>query len=359
MSLLANGVKATEVVETALSIGLLEALESGPVSLESLSSRFELLPGRLYKLLDCLESLGFVHRYEAAEAILTTQYRAVPGVRDAALASVGPAGIEHDRDKYPWRQLHGRLAEVLRGQHSMPVEDFVWPPADDAQVAAFEESMAAGLGPIIETFRVHSDRLWESSRPARLLDVGGGDGTLATHLVDHVPQLTVDVYNLPAAGPLVEATRKRSDHPERLGFVAGDFLTEPLPAGYDSMSFVRVLHDWPAGLARHLLSAAHLALPAGGQVLICEEFRTSDRLAIQFFWSYFLIGVDSCVSRLREIDYYTRLLQEMGFVRVDVLPGPFELIIATKPAGKSASGPASSAQDDLGSEGPTPLRQYL
>jgi hypothetical protein len=61
-----------------------------------------------------------------------------------------------------------------------------------------------------------------------------------------------------------------------------------------------------------------------------EEFRTLDRLAMQFFWSYFLIGVDSCVSRLREINFYTDLLRDVGFHDIEILPGPFELIRARK-----------------------------
>jgi demethylspheroidene O-methyltransferase len=162
--------------------------------------------------------------------------------------------------------------------------------------------------------------------------VGGGDGTLAARLLDDAPDLTVDVYNLPTVRPLVEQTRIHTGHAERLGFVGGDFLTEPLPRGYDALSFVRVLHDWPTPIARRLVDSAYRALPPHGLLLISEEFRTPDRLAMQFFWSYFLIGVDSCVSRLREIGFYTDLLQDVGFREIEVLPGPFDLITARKRA---------------------------
>ncbi|MCW3814357.1 methyltransferase [Micromonospora sp. DR5-3] len=329
MSLLANGVKAMDVLETALDLGLLDALERGPVRLGQLSVRFDLRPDRLYKLLDCLESLGFVHRDERTDDINDAEYRAVPGLQDAAVAVVGPDAIERDRDKYPWRHLHGRLADTLRGRLSITEDDFAWPPKTAAQIAGFEQSMAAGLGPIIEAFRTHAPRLWPDRH--RLLDVGGGDGTLATHLLTDTPGLTIDVYNLPAVQPLVDETRARSGHGPRLGFVGGDFLTEPLPTGYDAMAFVRVLHDWPAGTAHRLIEQAYHALPARGRLLICEEFRTSERLAMQFFWSYFLIGVDSCASRLREITFYTSALRRAGFHEIEVLPGPFELISARKP----------------------------
>ncbi|MFJ8688609.1 methyltransferase [Micromonospora wenchangensis] len=329
MSLLVNGPKAVDVLETALALGLLDALEAGPVRLDALADRFGVRPLRLYKFLDCLESLGCVSRHEPDDDISGASYRAVPGLRDAVLAVVGPDAIERDRDRYPWRLLHGRLAESLRGEVGMSDDDFAWPPKTDAQTADFERSMAAGLGPVIETLRRHADRLWTDRR--RLLDVGGGDGTLAAHILDTAPALRADVFNLPAVAPLVAATRVDRGHPDRLGFVGGDFLAGPLPTGYDAMAFVRVLHDWPNDVARRLVEQAYAALEPGGLLVIAEEFRTPDRLAVQFFWSYFLIGVDSCVSRLREVEFYTGLLAEVGFTRVAVLPGGWELVTAYKP----------------------------
>lgn len=331
MSLLFNGDKAIDVVRTSLEIGLLDAIDPGPVSLGELSARFDLVPMRLYKLLDCLECVGFVQRRQSTDTLLDTEYRAVSGAKQAAVDVVGPASLECDRDTYPWRTLHGRLTDVLRGSLSVPDEAFGWPLRDEAQIASFEKSMAAGLGPIVETFRSHADQWLTHSGDLRLLDVGGGDGTLAAHLLRDRPGLLVDVYNLPGVELLVDRTRTDWSCGQRLGFVAGDFLTEPLPSGYDVMSFVRVLHDWSAETARALLEKAYAALESGGRVVVCEEFRTAERLARQFFWSYFLIGVDSCSSLLREEAHYVLVLTETGFRDVEVLPGPFELIVATKP----------------------------
>ncbi|OZV75722.1 ArsR family transcriptional regulator [Micromonospora echinospora] len=329
MSLLFNASKAMDVLETALTMGLLDALEPGPVGLGDLATRFDVRPLRLYKFLDCLESVGVVEREEKSDDITEASYRAVPGLRDAVRAVVGPGSLERDRDQYPWRRLHGRLAESLRGEVSMTDDDFAWPPKTDEQTASFEQSMSVGLGPVLEVFGRHADRLWSGRR--RFLDVGGGDGTLAARVLRDAPELRVDVYNLPAVGPLVEQTRTGCVAPDRLGFVGGDFFAEPLPTGYDTISFVRVLHDWPNDVARMLVEKAYAALPPGGMLLICEEFRTPDRLAMQFFWSYFLIGVDSCVSRLREVEFYTSLLTETGFEKIEVLPGGWELVVAHKP----------------------------
>jgi len=329
MSLLFNGSKAIDVLATAHRLGLLDALEPGPARLDDLATRFGLLAPRLYKFLDCLESLGFVTRHDKGDEIEATEYRAVPGLAAAAAAVVGPGAQERDRDAYPWRVLHGRLAETLRGELSLTEDEFAWPPRTAEQTAAFERSMSVGLGPVIETFHRHAGRLWAGRH--RFLDVGGGAGTLAARVIEDAPHLRADVYNLPAVAPLVAETRAGCADRDRMGFVAGDFLAEPLPTGYDALAFVRVLHDWPAAVARNLLAKAYAALPPGGLVLVCEEFRTPDRLAMQFFWSYFLIGADSAVSRLRELTFYTEALAATGFTGVEVLPGPWELVVAHKP----------------------------
>jgi hypothetical protein len=52
--------------------------------------------------------------------------------------------------------------------------------------------------------------------------VGGGDGSLAAHLLEQNPGLTVDVYNIPATEPLVVRTREKHGLGSRLGFVGGD-----------------------------------------------------------------------------------------------------------------------------------------
>ncbi|WP_424534034.1 methyltransferase [Sphaerisporangium viridialbum] len=328
MSLLANGAKAMDVVEAALELGVLDALEPAEVTVAEMSTRLGLVPGRLYKMLDCLESLGLVRSRSAGDDPFLARYTAVSGLKEAALAVAGPGALERDRDRYPWRVLHGSLPDVLRGTLSIPASDFGWPP-DETQLAGFERSMAAGLGPFAETFRSHAPRLFGASA-FRHLDVGGGDGTLASALLPYSPALRVDVFNLPSAEPLVDRVRRDSGQEDRLGFVGGDFLNGPLPRGYDGMSFVRVLHDWPVPTARALLRKAHEALEPGGRVMICEEFRTPERLAGQFFWSYFLMGVDACHSRLYDIEHYTRLLAGTGFVEITVLPGPVEVILASR-----------------------------
>jgi hypothetical protein len=332
LSLLFHAEKALDLVQTALDLGVLARIDAGPVSLEALCAATGARPLRMYKFLDGLESLGLVERLQPGDSLASASYRAREPLVPAAQAVLGEGSIERDRDAYPWREVHGRLADVLRGDRSAR---FAWPPETPDDVAAFERSMAAGCPPIVEAFAAHATALFGASRPLRWLDVGGGDGTLAAGVLPALPHVRCDVFNLPSTGPLVARTACAAGLEGRLGFVGGDFLEEPLPRGYDVVSFARVLHDWPAATARRLVEKARDALAPGGAVVVCEEFRTAERLAVQFFWTYFLVGVDACVSRLREVDWYLAALKSAGFVEPRVLPGAFDVVVARRGDGSA------------------------
>lgn len=325
LSLLHHADKALDVVRTARDLGLLARLDAGPVSLRELAEATHARPLRLYKFLDALESLGFVDRRQPSDDLLATSYVSREPLAAAVDAVLGEQSIERDRDRYPWREIHGRLAEVLAGGIDTR---FSWPPATPDEIQDFERAMAAGCPPIVEAFRRAKAQLFGGA--TRWLDVGGGDGTVMAAVLRELPALAGDVFNLAPVEGLVVERAKAAEVAERMGFVAGDFLGGGLPGGYDVLSFVRVLHDWPPDVARALLVKARDALAPGGRLIICEEFRDHDRLAVQFFWTYFLIGADACVSRLREVDWYTDALAALGFRDVVVLPGAFDLVVATR-----------------------------
>jgi demethylspheroidene O-methyltransferase len=325
LSVLCHAEKALDLVSTARDLGILARLDEGPVSLQTLVDATGARPRRLYKFLDALESLGLVTRQQSCDDPLTAQYLSRERLVDAAEAVLGERSIERDRDKYPWREIYGRLGEVLAGRVDARFE---WPPKSADDIRAFETSMAAGCAPIVETLRNRRSLVFGNAH--RWLDVGGGDGTLVAELLCDDRTLHADVFNLPPVAPLVHDRARASGLEGRLGFVGGDFFLQDLPGGYDVVSFVRVLHDWPAAEARSLLEKARNALAPGGRLVICEEFRTRDRLAVQLFWTYFLVGVDGCVSRLREVEWYTEALQTLGFRDIAVVPDAFDLVVAVR-----------------------------
>jgi SAM-dependent methyltransferase len=106
----------------------------------------------------------------------------------------------------------------------------------------------------------------------RLLDVAGGSGIFACALAARFEDLRAAVYEKPPVDRIAARAIARRGFSSRVGVVAGDMLSDPLPDGYDVHLFSNVLHDWDVPIVRQLIRASAAALPAGGQIVIHDTF---------------------------------------------------------------------------------------
>jgi SAM-dependent methyltransferase len=113
-------------------------------------------------------------------------------------------------------------------------------------------------------------RLADTSRPARVADLGAGVGWSSIRLAEAFPHIRVDGYDLDeesiARGRRYVAERGVSG---QVDLEVAD-ITQPLPRdGYDLAVFFECLHDLPHPVAA--LEAARRALAPGGSVIVMEE----------------------------------------------------------------------------------------
>lgn len=95
----------------------------------------------------------------------------------------------------------------------------------------------------------------------------------------------------------------------------GNFLTDPLPAGYDVMTLVRVLHDHDDAPANQLLRNIAAALPPGGRLVIAEpmaETKGAETIGDAYFGLY-LWAMGS--GRPRSARAIRAMLKSAGFRR--------------------------------------------
>ncbi|HET7363607.1 MAG TPA: methyltransferase [Burkholderiales bacterium] len=105
----------------------------------------------------------------------------------------------------------------------------------------------------------------------RALDVGGNSGEFLLQLCRRQPKLAGTVFDLPLVCEIGMEHVLAEPEGSRIGFVKGDVRSDPLPAGYDLISFKSMLHDWPAEEAERFLAKAVAALSPGGTLLIFER----------------------------------------------------------------------------------------
>ena len=95
-----------------------------------------------------------------------------------------------------------------------------------------------------------------------VVDVGGGNGTLLSQLIEVQPGLSGIVFDLP------ETVRDEAALGERIAFVEGSFF-ERVPEG-DVYILSTILHDWDDESAAAILQTIRKAAPPGARLLVIE-----------------------------------------------------------------------------------------
>ena len=110
----------------------------------------------------------------------------------------------------------------------------------------------------------------ELSRFRKLMDVGGGDGTLIAEALRAHPALNGVVFDLPAGLAQARANLEAAGVAERCRLESGDFF-ESVPAGADAYLLKQVLHDWDDERARAILCAVRRAMTRDSRLLLAER----------------------------------------------------------------------------------------
>ncbi|WP_030671577.1 methyltransferase [Streptomyces rimosus] len=104
----------------------------------------------------------------------------------------------------------------------------------------------------------------------RIVDVGGGNGTLLTALLTAYPGMRGTVFDQPETVRAARATLAAAGLADRGDTMAGDFF-EALPSGADGYVLSAVLHDWDDDAARTILRRCAEAAGTRGRVLVVER----------------------------------------------------------------------------------------
>ena len=104
----------------------------------------------------------------------------------------------------------------------------------------------------------------------RIVDVGGGDGTLLAAILDRHPPPRAVLYDLPHVVATARERLRGSRHRERVEFVEGSFF-DAVPEGGDAYLLKHILHDWSDELALQILRHCRRAVAPRGRVVIIES----------------------------------------------------------------------------------------
>jgi len=103
----------------------------------------------------------------------------------------------------------------------------------------------------------------------RLLDLGGGPGTYSIHFCKANPELEAVIFDRPTTEPFARNTIAQFELNERIGFMGGNFLQDPISGGsYDVVWVSHILHSNTPEQCRHIIKKCVDSMSKGGMILI-------------------------------------------------------------------------------------------
>ncbi|MEM8882427.1 MAG: methyltransferase, partial [Pseudomonadota bacterium] len=189
--------------------------------------------------------------------------------------------------------------------------------ASDPNVAArYSDLMAESQGLVAEeTLRTVSLRGVQ-----HLLDVGGGTGAFAIAAAAVAPEARVTVFDLPEVVSCATQRIAASGLTERVSTAEGSFCDDPLPAGADAISLVRVLYDHSDDTVRALLAKVHATLPSGGRLIVSEPMSGGARptRAGDAYFAVYTLAMGT--GKTRSASEIASLLTDAGFESARSVP---------------------------------------
>jgi len=324
----------SQVLLAAVRLDLFEMLSEAPLTLAEIARRLRMNPDAVQRLLEAAVALEFIER-RGAHLGLQTRYGL--GMLGAlVLTSPGlKAMIQHHSLLY--QDLADPVALLrTRGPDRAMASFWAYATSEkpgelhDVAVGEYSALMAASQPMVAEEVLAHFD----FSPHHHLLDIGGGEGVFLSEVAARYPRLRLTLFDLPAVARRAALRFEASGLASRADCVAGSFLTDPIPAGADLVSLIRVAHDHDDEQVMQLLRKLHLGMAPGAKLLLAEPMaQTKGAMPLaDAYFSMYLWAMGS--GRARRPEELVAMLTAAGFTGArlvrQAMPLQVRLIIALR-----------------------------
>ncbi|MET8977500.1 methyltransferase [Streptomyces sp. NPDC004539] len=304
-----GGYMTAHAIGVAAELGLADLIGSGARPVEELAERAEVHEPSLRRLLRTLVAVGVATEPEPGRFALTDV--------GALLRSDSPDSLRkfarmfcHPIFFTSWQSLQHTVTTGERAfDHTYGTGVYDWLGRNDETSALFNEAMseestiAAGYLAEVHPF----------PETGTVVDLGGGDGTLLTAVLNARPGLRGIVFDSPSGVAQAPAALAKAGLTDRCAVEAGDFFAA-VPGGGDLYVVKSVFQDWGDDEARAILRTCRAHMPESATLLIVGTVlpeRADTSAPVAFFTDLNMMVVAG--GRERTESEFRALLAETGF----------------------------------------------
>ena len=317
----AVGYWLSKALHCAAKADVADRLEAGPRHVDELARAAGVHPESLFRILRALASVGIFAETDPGVFALTpkAQY----------LRTKHPASVRHFAEMIAddlfdaWVDIDHAVATGASAVSRRFGQDFFARIADDPRkVRVFDQAMQEIHGGETELMLA----AYDFARHAKVLDVGGGNGSTLAGILQAHPQLVGAVFDLPQV--VANAREQLTAVPGfagRVEFHAGDFF-QRVDGRADCLVLRHVLHDWDDARCVTILENCRAALEPGGRILIVEKVLQPGNQPE--FVKLLDLNMMAIGGKERSRAQYEALLSACGLhlVEAHTTPGPVDVI---------------------------------
>lgn len=308
---LVAGFVYSQVLLACVRLQVFDRLAARPMTAAELAVRLGLGEEACRRLLDAAVALRLLSRRRGARYGLGPL--GAPMVDNPAVAAM----VEHHATLYADLRDPVALLQHSGQAHASTHLAQYWAYAGETdpaalqpdRVAAYSQLMSASQPLVAEEILAAYPIGYHRS----VLDVGGGEGRFLVRAAREAGHLQLQLFDLPAVADRARRVFAQAGLGDRAQAVGGDFFHDPLPAGSDLVTLIRVLHDHDDDAALQLLRRIRQALPDDGCLLLAEPMaHTGGAEAMgDAYFGFYLLAMGH--GRPRTPEAIAAMLQAAGF----------------------------------------------
>jgi hypothetical protein len=263
---LSQGTIISTSLVLAAELGIADLLADGPRSSEELGRATSTHPRSLYRLLRLLCSIGVFTEIQTdsfAQTPLSECLRTgVPGSMRSWLRMIGGKIRYHTHAEALYSIKTGEPAfERVAG---MEFFDYLAAHPDEGEI--FNQAMN-NMGKVVAAAVAQS---YDFSDIGKIIDVGGGHGTLIAAILQKYPQMTGILFDSPHVAESARESIASAGPAQRCEIMGGDFF-KSVPAGCDAYLLRWIIHNWDHDRAVTILRNCRQAMGERSRLLLIES----------------------------------------------------------------------------------------
>lgn len=317
---MAGAFRLSQVLYVTARLGLADLLKDGPKRSDELAAACGASPDALYRLLRALLSLGILAQDNQGRFTVTPS--------GAYLQTDHPASVlpyilfiaRQDN----WQVWGNFFYSVNTGEtafrHIFGMDVFEYASQNPEFGRIFNNGMA-GM-----TISMSQDLLaaYDFSQFKRVVDVGGGNGSLLAALLKANPTLQGVSFDLSPVAAHASQLLAEAGLAGRSEVVGGDFF-KAVPTGGEAYILKLILHDWDNDKATHILKSCYQAMDEKARLLVIdvclpEQVEASEVHLTKIMFDLQMLTLTGGQERTET--EFRQLFEAAGFRLVRVIPLP-------------------------------------